>query len=58
MKGKSCKDAWEYVKRTLSECENKYVIELFVDFKGGFSNLLRGVILDKLCEIEYPADKL
>lgn len=51
MKGKSCEDAWEYVKLKLSKCESTQVIRVFVDFKDAFSNLFWKVILDKLHKI-------
>ncbi len=49
--GKSTEDAWMKVKSTVKEAEEKYVLGIFVDFKGAFDNLEWPVLLKRLLEI-------
>ncbi len=49
--GKSTEDAWMKVKSTVKEAEEKYVLGIFVDFKGAFDNLEWPVLLKRLREI-------
>ena len=38
-KGRSVEDAWFYVQGAVRENVNKYVLGIFVDFKGAFDYL-------------------
>ncbi|KAJ3661589.1 hypothetical protein Zmor_005980 [Zophobas morio] len=49
--GKSTEDAWRKVKSTVEDAEEKYVLGIFVDFKGAFDNLEWPGLLNRLREI-------
>lgn len=46
--GRSTTDAWLHVTRIMAESQSKYVLGIFVDFKGAFDNLSWTAILQKL----------
>lgn len=46
--GRSVDDAWLHVRRCISDSPGKYVLGIFVDFRGAFDYLLWGVVLDRL----------
>lgn len=46
--GRSTAHAWLRVKADVAECPDKYVVGLFVDFRGAFDNLSWSAILAKL----------
>lgn len=51
VKGKSTDDAWEVMKGEVTNSPFKYVLGVFVDFKGAFDNLEWNVVLNKLKEL-------
>lgn len=51
-KGRSTEDAWRYLCDVVGSSECKYVLGLFVDFKGAFDYLCWSAVLNKLREIE------
>lgn len=46
--GKSTTDAWIKVKGYVHECVSKYVLGIFVDFKGAFDYLLWSKVLNRI----------
>ena len=44
-------DAWMHIKQCVSASTNKYVLGVFVDFKGAFDNLEWSAIIQRLQEI-------
>ena len=49
-KGRSVEDAWAHVKRSVNETLNKYVLGIFIDFKGAFDHLRWDCLIEKLRE--------
>lgn len=49
--GRSTEGAWNYVLENVKESRSKYVLGVFVDFKGAFDNLEWKCVLDRLREI-------
>lgn len=49
--GLSTVDAWMKAKELVAECPGKYVVGIFVDFKGAFDHLNWGSIIRKLHDI-------
>lgn len=49
-KGRGTEDALNKLKTTINANRTKYVLGIFIDFKGAFDNLRWGSILDKLQE--------
>ena len=54
VRGRSTNDALCLVAREVSSAPTKYLMGIFVDFKGAFDYLEWGVILDKLRGMELP----
>ena len=54
VRGRSTDDALCHVSREVSRAPTKYLLGLFIDFKGAFDYLEWGVILDKLRRMELP----
>lgn len=50
-KRRSTDDAWLHVKQCVAESQTKYVLGVFVDFKGAFDHLEWSAILEKLQNI-------
>ena len=48
--GRNTEDAWNYVKHNVSMSDSRYVLGIFVDFKGAFDYLCWDVVLGKLNE--------
>lgn len=46
--GRSTEDAWMKVRSIVDGTREKYVLRVFVDFKGAFDNLCWDIILSKL----------
>ncbi|GBP92381.1 Putative 115 kDa protein in type-1 retrotransposable element R1DM [Eumeta japonica] len=46
--GRSVEDAWIHVKSCVATSEAKYVLGIFVDFKGAFDHLIWSAVLDRL----------
>lgn len=46
--GRSVEDAWLHVRHCVRESTGKYVLGIFVDFKGAFDYLLWDVVIDRL----------
>ena len=44
-------DAWSFVKNNIENCRKKYVLGIFIDFKGAFDNLKWDYILSYLNSI-------
>ena len=53
-KGRSVEDAWFYVQGAVRENVNKYVLGIFVDFKGAFDYLSWDRVLQRLEELGCP----
>ena len=51
VKGLGIQDAWIRVKQVVEWSEKKYVLGIFVDFKGAFDNLSWNAVLNKLMEV-------
>lgn len=51
VEGRSTVDAWLYVQDCVSGSNAKYVLGIFVDFKGAFDNLLWRSVLARLVEV-------
>ena len=49
--GRSVEDAWMHVRSSVSESSAKYVLGIFVDFKGAFDYLSWGSVLRRLEEL-------
>ena len=49
--GRSVEDAWLHVRRSVSESSAKYVLGIFVDFKGAFDYLSWSSVLRRLQEL-------
>lgn len=49
--GRSTEGAWNRVLEWVNQSERKYVLGIFVDFKGAFDNLEWKCVLDKLREV-------
>ena len=49
--GRSVEDAWMHVRRCVSESSSKYVLGIFVDFKGAFDYLSWGSVFRRLEEV-------
>lgn len=49
-KGRSVEDAWAYVKSCVNDSLNKYVLGVFIDFRGAFDHLNWDCIIQKLRE--------
>ena len=47
-RGKSIDDAWMHIKRSVDDSLGKYVLEVFIDFKGAFDHLRWDCIIEKL----------
>lgn len=47
-KGRSVEDAWAHVKSTVAESTQKYVLGIFVDFKGAFDYLRWASVVERL----------
>lgn len=54
VRGRSTEDAWLAARESVEMSEKKYVLGLFVDFKGAFDNLEWCRILEKLEELGVP----
>lgn len=50
-KGRSTEDAWLRVKEVVNEADKKYVLGVFVDFRGAFDNLTWSRVTQKLAEV-------
>ena len=48
---RSCDDAWMHVKQTVAASDSKYVMGIFVDFKGAFDHLEWSSIMRRLQEV-------
>ena len=57
-KGKSVEDAWYHVKNVGNDSTKKYVLGIFIDFKGAFDNLLWPAIMKRLKELGSSDIKL
>ena len=57
-RGKSTVDAWKRVQEGVSRSGKKYVLGIYVDFKGAFDNLSWHAIIAKLAEVECDELKL
>ncbi len=51
VKGVGIQDAWMRVRQVVEESRKKYVMGVFVDFKGAFDNLRWSDVLSKLVEV-------
>lgn len=51
MRGRSTEDAWNRATEWVNDSDKKYVLGVFVDFKGAFDNLEWNCVLEKLREI-------
>ena len=49
--GLSCEDAWRYVVESVKCSRSKYVLGVFVDFKGAFDNLCWSSVINRLEEV-------
>lgn len=56
--GRSTEDAWLKLRRGVTESDKKYVLGIFVDFKGAFDNISWGRILSKIYNIGCAEAKL
>ena len=52
-RGRSTESAWAKVKEYVRSSECKYVLGVFVDFKGAFDNLEWKRVLERLSEIGW-----
>lgn len=52
--GRSTVHAWLKAKELVSECAEKYVMGVFVDFRGAFDHLRWSIILEKLERVGCP----
>lgn len=50
-KGRSAEDAWAHVKCTVASSTQKYVLGIFVDFKGAFDYLSWSSVEERLVEV-------
>ena len=49
--GRSVEDAWMHVRRCVSDSSDRYVLGIFVDFKGAFDHLSWGSVMRRLEEV-------
>lgn len=49
--GRSVEDAWLHLRRCVRDSASKYVLGIFVDFKGAFDYLSWGGVLDRLRQV-------
>ena len=57
-RGRSTESAWATVKEYVRSSERKYVLGVFVDFKGAFDNLECMRVLERMSEIGYEEKAL
>lgn len=51
VKGQSVEDAWAHVKTVVASSAQKYVLGLFIDFKGAFDYLCWSRVIERLGEL-------
>lgn len=52
VRGRSTEGAWNRVLEWANESDKKYVLGIFVDFKGAFDNLEWKCVLERLRDVE------
>lgn len=52
--GRSTEDAWNFVLDTVRQCQRKYMLGIFIDFKGAFDHLTWSSIMRRLREVGCP----
>ena len=50
-KGRGTEDAWMYMSDSVKGCVKKYMLGIFVDFKGAFDNFSWRRVIDKLRDV-------